>query len=61
MGEPNRIAKFNWARGLNALDYTCIGFFMIFSEVRMFLKKMNETNSLLFVTFVLENEHKYRD
>jgi hypothetical protein len=38
---------------------TLVLVYMIVSEVIMFLKKMNETNSLIFVNFVLENTHKY--
>ena len=34
---------------------------MIISEVRMFLKQMNETNTLVFFTFVFENAHKYHE
>ena len=34
---------------------------MTVSEVRMFLKKMNETNSFIFFNFVLENTHKYHE
>ena len=32
---------------------------MIVSEVRMFLKQTNYTNTLVFFNFVLENTHKY--
>ena len=34
---------------------------MIISEVRMFLKQMNETNTHIFIKFVLENTHKYHE
>ena len=35
--------------------------FMIFSEVRMYWKQMNETNTHIFFNFVLENTHKYHE
>ena len=34
---------------------------MIVSKVRMFLKQMNETNTLIFFNFVLENTLKYHE
>ena len=34
---------------------------MIVSEVRMFLKQMNETNTHMFINFVFENTHKYHE
>jgi hypothetical protein len=34
---------------------------MIVSEVRVFLKQMNESNALILVNFVLENTHKYHE
>ena len=34
---------------------------MIVSKVRMFLKQMNETNTLIFINFVLENTLKYNE
>jgi hypothetical protein len=37
---------------------TLVLVYMIVSEVRMFLKQMNETNALIFVNFVLENTDK---
>ena len=33
----------------------------IVSEVRMFLKQSNETNTLIFFNFVLENTHEYHE
>ena len=35
--------------------------FMIVSEVRMFLKQINETNALIFINFAEENTHKYHE
>ena len=32
---------------------------MIISEIRTFLKQMNETNTHIIIKFVLENTHKY--
>ena len=40
---------------------TLVLVYMIVSEVRMFLKQINETNALISVNFVLENTHKYHE
>jgi hypothetical protein len=34
---------------------------MMFSEVEMFLKQMNKTNTLIFINSVLEKMHKYHE
>ena len=44
--------------GVKTPETTLVLVSMIVSEVRMCLKQMNETNTLVFFTFVLENTNK---
>ena len=45
--------------GFETPETTLVLVSMIFSEVRMFLKQMNDTNTLIFYNWLLENTHKY--
>ena len=47
--------------GLKTPYITLVLVYMTASEVRIFLKQMNETNALIFVNFVLENTYKYHE
>ena len=47
--------------GFKTPETTLVLFSMIVYEVRVFLKQINETNTLVFFTFVFENAHKYHE
>ena len=47
--------------GLKTPLTTFVLVLMIVFEVRMFLEQMNETHTLIFISFVLENTHEYHE